>query len=58
MRHAKKKQRPRRARKEPFAAAAYRRLDRVAMPPDERLFVAAAVAGVVLFAWLVAALWR
>jgi hypothetical protein len=36
-----------------IAKPAYRRLERIAMHPDDSLFIAALIGGAVLFAWLV-----
>ena len=54
----KKKRRARRTPRRDIAASAYRRLERVAMRPDDSLFVVAAIAGVVFVSWLISSLWR
>ena len=54
----KRKPRGKRAHKQDVAASAYRRLERVAMRPDDSLFIAGAIAGVVVVTWFFAALLR
>ena len=54
----KRKPRPAKASRRDIAASAYRRLERMAMRPDDSLFIAAVIVAVAVFTWFVTAVSR
>ena len=51
----KRKVRGPKALKRDISASAYRRLERIAMRPDDSLFIAAVIGAVAVFTWFVTA---
>ena len=51
----KRKPRAPKTPKRDIAASAYRRLERMAMRPDDSLFIAAVIGAVAVFTWFVSA---